>query len=154
LPPGSGRALAVGRWRGERFGRYRCLTLRSLLLSVWVDPSAEHRGCTVHPEARLLAYPPPPLSVPCACAHNATFSHYYPWLLYTFLQGTSAIQAPPSPTISSLCVCTQRDLLIPGCCSPSNRALALFKLPLLIRSVALPLSVPYACAHNATFSHY
>jgi len=32
-----------GRWRGERFGRYRCLTLRySLLLSVWVDPSAEH----------------------------------------------------------------------------------------------------------------
>jgi len=39
----SGRALAVGRWRGERFGRYRCLTLRySLLLSVWVDPSAEH----------------------------------------------------------------------------------------------------------------
>jgi len=40
----SRRALAVGRWRGERFGRYRCLTLRySLLLSVWVDPSAEHR---------------------------------------------------------------------------------------------------------------
>ena len=39
----SGHALAVGRWRGERFGRYRCLTLRySLLLSVWVDPSAEH----------------------------------------------------------------------------------------------------------------
>jgi len=39
----SWRALAVGRWRGERFGRYRCLTLRySLLLSVWVDPSAEH----------------------------------------------------------------------------------------------------------------
>jgi len=34
---------AVGRWRGERFGRYRCLILRySLLLSVWVDPSAEH----------------------------------------------------------------------------------------------------------------
>jgi len=40
----SWRALAVGRWRGEIFGRYRCLTLRySLLLSVWVDPSAEHR---------------------------------------------------------------------------------------------------------------
>jgi len=37
------RALDVGRWRAERFGRYRCLTLRySLLLSVWVDPSAEH----------------------------------------------------------------------------------------------------------------
>jgi len=35
---------AVGRWRGERFGRYRCLTLRySLMLSVWVDPPAEHR---------------------------------------------------------------------------------------------------------------
>ena len=34
-----------GRWRGERFGRYRCLTLRcSVLLSVWVDPTAEHRG--------------------------------------------------------------------------------------------------------------
>jgi len=32
-----------GRWRGERFGRYRCLTLwYGLLLSVWVDPSAEH----------------------------------------------------------------------------------------------------------------
>jgi len=32
-----------GRRRGERFGRARCLTLRySLLLSVWVDPSAEH----------------------------------------------------------------------------------------------------------------
>jgi len=32
-----------GRWREERFGRARCLTLRySLLLSVWVDPSAEH----------------------------------------------------------------------------------------------------------------
>jgi len=32
------------RWRGERFGQYRCLTLRySLLLAVWVDPSAEHR---------------------------------------------------------------------------------------------------------------
>ena len=32
-----------GRWRGERFGRYRCLTSRyRLLLSVWVDPSAEH----------------------------------------------------------------------------------------------------------------
>jgi len=42
-PPGSWRALAVGRWRGEKNGRYRCLTLRySLLLSVWVDPSAEH----------------------------------------------------------------------------------------------------------------
>jgi len=40
----SWRDLAVGRWRGEIFGRYRCLTLRySLLLSVWVDPSAEHR---------------------------------------------------------------------------------------------------------------
>jgi len=32
-----------GRWREERFGRARCLTLRySVLLSVWVDPSAEH----------------------------------------------------------------------------------------------------------------
>ena len=32
-----------GRWREKRFGRARCLTLRySLLLSVWVDPSAEH----------------------------------------------------------------------------------------------------------------
>jgi len=32
-----------GRWREERFGRARCLTLRySLLLSVWVDPSADH----------------------------------------------------------------------------------------------------------------
>ena len=32
-----------GRWRKEIFGRARCLTLRySLLLSVWVDPSAEH----------------------------------------------------------------------------------------------------------------
>ena len=32
-----------GRWREEIFGRARCLTLRySLLLSVWVDPSAEH----------------------------------------------------------------------------------------------------------------
>ena len=32
-----------GRWREEGFGRARCLTLRySLLLSVWVDPSAEH----------------------------------------------------------------------------------------------------------------
>jgi len=32
-----------GRWREERFGRARCLTLRySLLLSVWVDPSVEH----------------------------------------------------------------------------------------------------------------
>jgi len=32
-----------GRWREERFGRARCLTLRySLLLSMWVDPSAEH----------------------------------------------------------------------------------------------------------------
>jgi len=31
------------RWREERFGRARCLTLRySLLLSVWVDPSAGH----------------------------------------------------------------------------------------------------------------
>jgi len=41
--PDHGAILAVGRWRGERFGRYRCLTLRySLLLSVWVDPSAEH----------------------------------------------------------------------------------------------------------------
>jgi len=31
----SWRALAVGRWRGKRFRRYRCLTLRySLLLSV------------------------------------------------------------------------------------------------------------------------
>jgi len=36
-----------GRWREERFGRARCLTLRySLLLSVWVDPSAEHNGGT------------------------------------------------------------------------------------------------------------
>jgi len=35
--------LAVGVGKGERFGRHRCLTLRySLLLSVWVDPSAEH----------------------------------------------------------------------------------------------------------------
>jgi len=34
-----------GRWREERFGRVRCLTSRySLLLSVWVDPSAEHIG--------------------------------------------------------------------------------------------------------------
>jgi len=34
--------LAVG--VEKDFGRYRCLTLRySLLLSVWVDPSAEHR---------------------------------------------------------------------------------------------------------------
>jgi len=33
-----------GRWREERFGRARCLTLQySLLLSVWVDPSAEYR---------------------------------------------------------------------------------------------------------------
>jgi len=33
-----------GRWREEIFGRARCLTLRyTLLLSVWVDPSAEHR---------------------------------------------------------------------------------------------------------------
>ena len=32
-----------GRWREERFGRTRCLTVRySLLLSLWVDPSAEH----------------------------------------------------------------------------------------------------------------
>ena len=32
-----------GRWREEIFGRARCLTLRySLLLCVWVDPSAEH----------------------------------------------------------------------------------------------------------------
>ena len=32
-----------GRWHEERFGRARCLTVRySLLLSVWVDPSAEH----------------------------------------------------------------------------------------------------------------
>ena len=31
------------RWREERFGRARCFTLRySVLLSVWVDPSAEH----------------------------------------------------------------------------------------------------------------
>jgi len=35
--------VRFGRWREERFGRARCLTLRySLLLSVWVDPSAEH----------------------------------------------------------------------------------------------------------------
>ena len=34
-----------GRWREERFGRARCLTLRySLLLSVWVDSSVEQRG--------------------------------------------------------------------------------------------------------------
>jgi len=33
-----------GRWREEVFGRARCLSLSySLLLSVWVDPSAEHR---------------------------------------------------------------------------------------------------------------
>jgi len=33
-----------GRWREERFGRARCLTLRySLLLSVWVDSSAVHK---------------------------------------------------------------------------------------------------------------
>ena len=32
-----------GRWREEKFGRARCLTLRySLLLFVWVDPSAKH----------------------------------------------------------------------------------------------------------------
>jgi len=38
-----------GRWREEIFGRARCLTLRySLLLSVWVDPSAEHT-CDVEP---------------------------------------------------------------------------------------------------------
>jgi len=38
-------AARFGRWREERFGRDRCLTLRySLLLSVWVDPSAEHRN--------------------------------------------------------------------------------------------------------------
>jgi len=37
-----------GRWREERFGRARCLTLRySVLISVWVDPSAEHRAPTV-----------------------------------------------------------------------------------------------------------
>jgi len=37
--------LRFGRWREKRFGRARCLTLRySLLLSVWVDPSAEHMG--------------------------------------------------------------------------------------------------------------
>jgi len=34
--------IDAARWREERFGRARCLTLRySLLLSVWVDPSAE-----------------------------------------------------------------------------------------------------------------
>jgi len=34
-----------GRWREERFGRSRCLTLRySLPLPVWVDPLAEHGG--------------------------------------------------------------------------------------------------------------
>ena len=46
-----------GRWCEERFGRARCLTLRySLLLSVWVDPSAEHRWTT----ARLRELPPNP----------------------------------------------------------------------------------------------
>ena len=36
----------VSRWREERFGRARCLTLRySLLLSVWVDPSAGVSMC-------------------------------------------------------------------------------------------------------------
>jgi len=52
-----------GRWRGERFGRYRCLTLGcSLLLSTWVDPSAEHR----HRELRDMqpaAFRPSPLYV-------------------------------------------------------------------------------------------
>jgi len=39
------RGESLRRWRGERFGRYRCLTLRySLLLSVWVGLSAEHKG--------------------------------------------------------------------------------------------------------------
>jgi len=45
-----------GRWRGEIFGRYRCLTLRySLLLSVWVDPSAEHIsiGLRVNPNLKV-----------------------------------------------------------------------------------------------------
>jgi len=38
----TGRALAVG--VRKDLGGLRCLTLRySLLLSVWVDPSAEHR---------------------------------------------------------------------------------------------------------------
>ena len=37
------------RWREDRFGRARCLTLRySLLLSVWADPSAEHRFTRPH----------------------------------------------------------------------------------------------------------
>ena len=39
-----------GRWREERFGRARCLTLRyCLLLSLWVDPSpsAEHTSTTL-----------------------------------------------------------------------------------------------------------
>jgi len=45
----SWRDLAVGRWRGERFGRYRCLTWRyNLLLSVWVDPSAEHISVVIY----------------------------------------------------------------------------------------------------------
>jgi len=43
-----------GRWREERFGRARCLTLRySLLLSVWVDPSDQKHTL---PKRRGLDY--------------------------------------------------------------------------------------------------
>jgi len=43
----TGRALAVG--VRKDLGGLRCLTLRySLLLSVWVDPSAEHTRTRPH----------------------------------------------------------------------------------------------------------
>ena len=49
--PDQAALAASAEARGARFGRYRCLTLRySLLLSVWVDPSAEH----VRTHSRLL----------------------------------------------------------------------------------------------------
>jgi len=51
------RGKSLRRLRGERFGRYRCLTLRySLLLSVWVDPSAEHREGRGEPERRACLW--------------------------------------------------------------------------------------------------
>ena len=52
----------LGRWREEIFGRARCLTLRySLLLSVWVDPSAEHTL-----QAQLVSWRCYLLKVPCS----------------------------------------------------------------------------------------
>jgi len=59
--------LAVG--VEKDFGRYRCLTLRySLLLSVWVDPSAEHSFCTSI--AQYLTRPRPPICIPCTIPYR------------------------------------------------------------------------------------